>query len=244
MATVQPIRQRRATPIPMHAHAMDDLRYIRETMERAGSFTAVPGWGGVAMGASAVLASLIAAHRTSSRAWLATWLAEGALAVAIGILAMCRKASAAGLPIWSPPTRKFVFSFMPPLVVGAALYGGAVAGGLGYGHSGRLADAARHGRDHRRSIFGAGGSRHGCVLPGCRGARHVPFPGFGPGVEPRALERRMAWPGLRRSTYSIRSDHREEVRWLDTTLFLWNMPLARPRSTSRRLGRESRIWTG
>ena len=53
--------------------------------------------------------------------WLATWMAEGALAVAIGILAMCRKASAAGLPMWSPPARKFVFSFMPPLVVGAAL---------------------------------------------------------------------------------------------------------------------------
>ncbi len=100
---------------------MDDLRYIRETMERAGSFTAVPGWGGVAMGATALLASIVAAHQTSSRAWLATWIAEGALAVAIGILAMCRKANAAGLPMWSPPARKFVFSFMPPLVVGAAL---------------------------------------------------------------------------------------------------------------------------
>ena len=100
---------------------MDDLRYIRETMERAGSFTAVPGWGGVAMGATALMASLIAAYQTSSSAWLATWMAEGALAVAIGILSMCRKASAAGLPIWSPPARKFVFSFVPPLIVGAAL---------------------------------------------------------------------------------------------------------------------------
>jgi len=100
---------------------MDDLRYIRETMERAGSFTAVPGWGGVAMGLTALGASGLAHGQTSARAWLATWLIEGILAIGIGILAMQRKARAAGLPVWSPPARKFVFSFLPPLVVGAAL---------------------------------------------------------------------------------------------------------------------------
>ncbi len=105
----------------MHAHAIDNLRYIRETMERAGSFTAVPGWGGVAMGVTAVGASFVAFRQTSPGAWLTTWLIEGVLAIAIGILAMCRKASKAGLPVWSAPARKFVFSFVPPLVVGAAL---------------------------------------------------------------------------------------------------------------------------
>jgi len=100
---------------------MDNLRYIRETMERAGSFTAVPGWGGVAMGLTALAASGLAARQTSSSAWLATWLIEGALAIGIGILAMQRKARAAGLPVWSAPARKFVFSFFPPLVVGAVL---------------------------------------------------------------------------------------------------------------------------
>ena len=121
MASVQPIRKRANEPTPLHAHAIDNLRYIRETMERAGSFTAVPGWGGVAMGFTAVAASFIAATRTSTGAWLATWLIEGTLAVVIGILAMWRKASKAGLPMWSAPARKFVFSFVPPLVVGAAL---------------------------------------------------------------------------------------------------------------------------
>jgi len=121
MASVQPIRKRAPEPTPLHAHAIDNLRYIRETMERAGSFTAVPGWGGVAMGLTAVAASFIAAKQVSLGAWLATWLIEGALAVAIGILAMWRKASKAGLPMWSAPARKFVFSFVPPLAVGAAL---------------------------------------------------------------------------------------------------------------------------
>jgi DNA-binding HxlR family transcriptional regulator len=105
----------------LHAHAIDNLRYIRETMERAGSFTAVPGWGGFAMGVSAVIASFVAAKQVRVGAWLATWLIEGAVAVAIGILAMWRKAAKAGLPMWSAPARKFVFSFVPPLMVGAAL---------------------------------------------------------------------------------------------------------------------------
>jgi len=125
MALVQPIRPGRTEPIPLHTHAMDNLRYIRETMERAGSFTAVPGWGGVAMGltalASAVLASQLTTAQNTPRAWLETWFVEGSLAIALGILAMWRKASAAGLPLWSSPARKFVFSFVPPLIAGAAL---------------------------------------------------------------------------------------------------------------------------
>ncbi len=118
MASVQPIRK---DPIPLHAHAMDNLRYIRETMERAGSFTAVPGWGGVAMGLTALASAFLASRQTSPRAWLETWLVEGALAIALGILAMWRKASAAGLPLWSSPARKFVFSFVPPLMAGGAV---------------------------------------------------------------------------------------------------------------------------
>lgn len=118
MASVQPIRKE---PLPIQAHALDNLRYIRETMERAGSFTAVPGWGGVAMGLTALASAFLASQQTSQRAWLQTWLVEGSLAIALGILAMWRKASAAGLPLWSAPARKFVFSFVPPLVAGGAV---------------------------------------------------------------------------------------------------------------------------
>jgi hypothetical protein len=121
MASVQPIRPVRGEPIPLHAHAIDNLRYIRETMERAGSFTAVPGWGGVAMGLTALASALLASRQSTPRAWLETWLVEGSLAIALGILAMWRKASAAGLPLWSSPARKFVFSFVPPLIAGGAV---------------------------------------------------------------------------------------------------------------------------
>ena len=131
-SNVEPIRKRAVTmertrrsmsdpPVALHAHALDNLRYIRETMERAGSFTAVPGWGGVAMGATALAAAGLASHATSRRAWMACWLIEGLIALAAGILAMARKARAVGLPVWNAPARKFLFSFLPPLIAGAAL---------------------------------------------------------------------------------------------------------------------------
>ena len=44
------------------------------------------------------------------------------LAVAIGIVAMCAQGSRGGVAdVESAPARKFVFSFVPPLIVGAAL---------------------------------------------------------------------------------------------------------------------------
>jgi hypothetical protein len=120
MASVHPIRKE---PIPLHAHALDNLRYIRETMERAGSFTAVPGWGGVAIGVTALVAAGVASMQKSKEGWLITWLIEGFLAIAIGVLAMLRKARAANLPMLSGPGRKFALSFAPPLLVGALLTG-------------------------------------------------------------------------------------------------------------------------
>jgi len=115
MASAQP------QTVSLHSHAMDNLRYIRETMERAGSFTAVPGWGGFAMGVSALCATAIAARQSTAEAWLWTWLAEGAFAIALGAWAMKHKADRAQVPLLSAPTRKFVLSFAPPLLVGALL---------------------------------------------------------------------------------------------------------------------------
>jgi len=121
MASIRPIRDNAPEPIPMQAHAIDNLRYIRETMERAGSFTAVPGFGGITMGLTAVAAAAVATWQSSIDHWLATWLMEGALAIVIGVLAMWRKASLAGLELWSAPARKFAYAFVPPMVAGAAV---------------------------------------------------------------------------------------------------------------------------
>ncbi len=102
----------------LHSHAMDNLRFIRDTMERAGPFTGVPGWGGVAMGVSAMVAAAIG-HFQGSGGWLIVWLLEAMLALAIGGFAMERKARITHMSLFSPPGRKFVLSFAPPLLMGA-----------------------------------------------------------------------------------------------------------------------------
>ena len=121
MAPAEPIRASRREPIPIDLRAADHLRYIRETMQRAGEFTAVPGWGGVLMGFTALAAALLAARQTTPRAWLAIWLVEALVAFAIAAPAAAHKAHRANLPLLSGPGRKFLLSFAPPLVVGALL---------------------------------------------------------------------------------------------------------------------------
>lgn len=110
-----------AEPIPIHDHALENLRYIRSAMERAGSFTAVPGLGGMVMGATALPAAWLASRQQTAQAWLAIWLTEMVLAVAIGSLAMVHKARRSGAPLWNDAGRKFALSFAPPIVAGALL---------------------------------------------------------------------------------------------------------------------------
>lgn len=102
-------------------HARDNLRFIRETMERAGSFTAVPGWGGIAIGVTAFGAAAIAARQSSTYAWLVTWGVEAFVAISIALWTTFSKAKEAGTPLLSGPGRRFVYSFAPPLFVGALL---------------------------------------------------------------------------------------------------------------------------
>jgi hypothetical protein len=108
-------------PEALHDRAMDNLRYIRETMERASAFTAVPGWGQVAIGISALAAAYLAAHQSSSRASLGIWIADAIIAALIAGWLMDRKARALGVPLFSGPGRKVLFSLTPPMVVGALL---------------------------------------------------------------------------------------------------------------------------
>jgi hypothetical protein len=123
-----------ASPRPLRDRAVDDLRFIRRTMERAGSFTAVPGWGQVGVGVSALAAAFLAARQPSVELWLATWLGEAVVALAVGGWAMVRKAYAGNDPILSGPGRRFWLSFTPPMAVGGlmtiALYRAGLAHAL------------------------------------------------------------------------------------------------------------------
>ncbi len=108
-------------PPALHDRAMDNLRYIRETMERASSFTAVPGWGQVVIGVTALIATYLAARQSTARAWLGTWVAEAIISLLIAGWLMDRKARAMGTPLLFGPGRKVAFSLSPPMIVGALL---------------------------------------------------------------------------------------------------------------------------
>lgn len=125
MSSIQPLRSRgvetESGPSSLHGRAMDNLRFIRETMERASSFTAVPGWGGVAIGVTALIAALVASRIRDEHEWMWVWACELPLALLIGGLTMKRKAGVSQLKLLSAPGRKFTLSLTPPLVAGALL---------------------------------------------------------------------------------------------------------------------------
>ncbi len=124
MPAMEPIRlvsPAQEEPPALHERAMDNLRYIRETMERATAFTGISGWGEVAIGGSAFLTSVLAAQQSSFRAWLAIWIAEGLISLLIAGWSMDRKARAVQMPMMSGPGRKAVFSLLPPILAGALL---------------------------------------------------------------------------------------------------------------------------
>jgi hypothetical protein len=118
---VRPVRPVSDTEIPIQDRALENLRFIRDTMAHAGPFTAVPGWGGVAMGVTALIAALVAQAQTTPDRWLLAWIVEGWLAFAIGGVAMVRKAGLGSTPLTSKPGRRFVLAYAPPLLAGGLL---------------------------------------------------------------------------------------------------------------------------
>lgn len=111
----------RATIPAESGAAFDDLRFIRQTLENSTSFTAVPGWGMVAMAGIAGVAAAVAWRQHGFDNWCVTWLVAAAIALSTAMLAMHRKATRAGVPLFTGAGRKFLLNFLPPLAVGALL---------------------------------------------------------------------------------------------------------------------------
>jgi len=119
MGSIRLVVPQNEEPPALHERAMDNLEYIRETMERATSFTAISGWGQVAIGITALVSALISAQQKTFKAWLAVWVAEAVIALLIAGWSMDRKARAAKMPLLSGPGRKVAFSLSPPIFAGA-----------------------------------------------------------------------------------------------------------------------------
>lgn len=116
----RPSGAERAVP-SLQGRAIDDLRFIRETMENAAAFTAVSGWGMVAVGATAFAAAAVAVTQPIVRDQLIAWFAAAAVSIAISAYAISRKAKRANAPLFHGAGRKFLLSFLPPMTVGAIL---------------------------------------------------------------------------------------------------------------------------
>ena len=124
MAKLQPLQQDETPqrePVSISDRAADNLKFIRETMERSTHFTAVPGYGGMLMGATAIVAAYIALQQVTLRDRLIVWLTEACLAFAIGLLAMWQKSKIAKTSLFSAPARKFAFGFAPSLIAGVVI---------------------------------------------------------------------------------------------------------------------------
>ena len=121
MKPVPLIQESQPEPPALHDRAVDNLRYIRETMELATAFTGISGWGEIAIGVTALFASVIAALQATFNAWLAVWIAEGLISLLIAGWSMDRKTRAIKMPLGSGPGRKAVFSLTPPMIAGGLL---------------------------------------------------------------------------------------------------------------------------
>jgi hypothetical protein len=119
MGSIHLVTPQQEEPPALHERAMDNLKYIRETMERATAFTAIAGWGMVAIGVTALASAIIAAQQKTFKAWLAVWIAEAVIALLIAGWSMDRKARRAKMPLLSGPGRKVAFSLSPPIFAGA-----------------------------------------------------------------------------------------------------------------------------
>jgi len=100
---------------------LDQLQFIRHTMESATSFTAVPGWGMVLLGITALATALLARRAESQTTWVLLWLGEAVLAAVISLIGMVRKTGSLAKLATSIPARKCALSLAPPLAAGAVL---------------------------------------------------------------------------------------------------------------------------
>ena len=111
-----------STPEPIHAHAIEDIRFIRDAMSRASEFTAVPGWGGVLLGVTALATAVVSGPPDNSLRWVLIWFADAAVAAAIALVTMTMKARRIGAPLsTAAPAYRFALAYVPPLVAGMVL---------------------------------------------------------------------------------------------------------------------------
>lgn len=125
--SASPNRPRRVEPTPIDSGAVEHLRYIRNTMEAAHTFTTVPGKGCIAMGITALLAVGIESIPQLTPHWLGIWIGAAIVACGSALWFMEQKARQQGLSLRRAVARRFFLTLAPAFIAGAILTG-ALAG--------------------------------------------------------------------------------------------------------------------
>lgn len=112
-------------PVSLAGRAADDLAFVRDVVTRSERFTAVPGIGGIAMGAIGIITAMRAGQQPNTAHWLVAWLIGATLAAVVGAVTLVQKARRTGTSLDAAPARRFAFGLVPPLLVGALFTIGA-----------------------------------------------------------------------------------------------------------------------
>jgi hypothetical protein len=114
-------RPRRIDPTPIDSGAVENLRYIRSTIEAAHTFTTVPGKGCIAMGVTALAAVGIESLPQLAAHWLAVWVGAAIVACGAALWFMEQKARAQGLSLRRAVAKRFFMTLAPAFIAGAIL---------------------------------------------------------------------------------------------------------------------------
>lgn len=114
-------RLSRPPPAALHDRALDDLRFIRQTMANATAFTAISGVGFMIVGVGAFVTDLVAQSLDGTLPRVTAWVVDAGFSTAVGLTGAALKARRAGEAVLSGPLRKFALSFAPTIVAGALL---------------------------------------------------------------------------------------------------------------------------
>lgn len=121
MSASQPLRSEPGDPVTLHSRAIDNLEYIRETMESSRAFTSVPGWGGIIMGVSALATAALVSSPDLADQWLPLWVLDALLAATVGGIFMLKKAKHRGERLSRGVGRRFMLGLTPPVIAAIAL---------------------------------------------------------------------------------------------------------------------------
>lgn len=113
--------QLREAPTPIDSGALENLRYIRSTIEAVHTFTTVPGKGCIAMGISALVAVALESIPSLADHWLAIWVGAAVIACGSALWFMEQKARRQGLSLRRAVARRFFMALAPAFIAGAIL---------------------------------------------------------------------------------------------------------------------------